>query len=345
MSVIFRTLENVARPKKQDESIRAYRTSLMMATERSSGKNIVLIVIVSTAIIVLTVLVLLSIGYITTEMQVESSLQKTENPIVQSSIKPAVKGLVTVALNNEIELEKNAKFQNIQSKPQMLLSSNRYSIEKSKARFNELATVLKPDDTRTSLVVFKDNKIVDKNQKEKMVSSVNDSRSPHNDRLNASQLPKMAPMPDHSVPTKMLKPLTNEAIADERRFDGITVKVENNRQQVHAIVKKLKKAINQNSEQQVEQLFGELAQLKSEGSPYILKMRAYWYLKTKQYHSAKIILNQSLKISPSDVDIAINLALANLGLSQTQKAKRIVDEWLEKHPNNQQLIKLSKQIN
>jgi hypothetical protein len=345
MSVIFRKLENVARPKTQDESIRAYRTSLMMATDRSSGKSIVMIVIVSIAIIILTVLILLSLGQFTTTSPLAASTQTPEKPTAQSSIPLAKKGLVTVASNRDIDAATNTSHQRVQGQSLALLSNNRYSIEKSQARFNELGTDLKSDNKRNSFVVLAENKIVDEHQQDKIISPVNDLARTGNDRSVAKQLPKTIPEVVLPGKTKIMKPLTKEALAVERRFDGIKVKVENNRQQVHGIVKQLKSAIKQNNDQQVEQLFGQLAKLKSEQSPYILKMRAYWYLKTKQYQSAKMVLNLSLQIKPNDVDSAINLVLANLGLSQNQNAKKIVDNWLEKYPNNQQLIKLSKQLN
>ena len=88
------------------------------------------------------------------------------------------------------------------------------------------------------------------------------------------------------------------------------------------LVSNLKKAISIGDRTRAEALIDELSLLKGEGNHYVLKLRAYWFMRQGDYDKAAELLSRVLKENKDDLEAGVNMAIIEIRANEITKAKK-----------------------
>ena len=92
------------------------------------------------------------------------------------------------------------------------------------------------------------------------------------------------------------------------------------------------------------QALDELTLLKGEENIYLKKLKAFYYIKNKEYKKAALFLNEVLSINEKDLEAGINMAVVEVGTNQRGAAIKRLKKLLENHPVDIRLPKLISQM-
>ncbi|MCP4717487.1 MAG: tetratricopeptide repeat protein, partial [Deltaproteobacteria bacterium] len=98
------------------------------------------------------------------------------------------------------------------------------------------------------------------------------------------------------------------------------------------VVNKIKAAIDADNSAEAEKLFEHLADLKGHKSRYVLKLRAYWLIRSGAEAKAEEILNDVLERSPQDFEAGINMAVLELKTGRKPAARTRLRDLQRSHP-------------
>jgi len=103
---------------------------------------------------------------------------------------------------------------------------------------------------------------------------------------------------------------------------------------IASLVVKIRRSMSTKRNDQLEDLIDELALLKGKGSSYVLKLRAFVYMRKNEYESAGLLLNDVLRKDENDLEAGINMAIVEIKTSQIPKAIKRLATLREMYPEN-----------
>ena len=164
--------------------------------------------------------------------------------------------------------------------------------------------------------------------------------------LPSKALPKLAPK-EVSAPARAkqrlkepIKPKETERTEDERiRLANVEKTAK-----TASLVTKIKSAMSVGSTDQIEDLIDQLALLKGEENSYVLKLRAFWYLRQHDYKSAAALLNRVLKRDENDLDAGINMAILEIKTDRLTEARKRLARLREIYPENTLIYELIQKL-
>jgi hypothetical protein len=147
-------------------------------------------------------------------------------------------------------------------------------------------------------------------------SSVNpqDERMPvlsarlHQDRLVVSDL----------MPSASLNAKENKAARAERTYQVNLEKAA----KAGRMVSKIERSMIEGDMDGAKALIDQLAQLKGEQNAYLLKLRAVWHMRQKDYDSAAGLLTKVLEKKKDDLEAGINMAIIEIKTHRLDEARR-----------------------
>lgn len=113
---------------------------------------------------------------------------------------------------------------------------------------------------------------------------------------------------------------------------------------IASLVAKIRISIGTKRNDQLEDLIDELALLKGKGSSYVLKLRAFLYMRKNEYESAASLLNDVLRKNENDLEAGINMAIVEIKTGQTPKAIKRLAALREMHPENTLITELIQKL-
>ena len=130
----------------------------------------------------------------------------------------------------------------------------------------------------------------------------------HQDRLAVSDL-----MPSASFTAK-----ENKAARAERTYQVNLEKAA----KAGRMVSKIERSMIEGDMDGAKALIDQLAQLKGEQNAYLLKLRAVWHMRQKDYESAAGLLTKVLEKKKDDLEAGINMAIIEIKTHRLDEARR-----------------------
>jgi len=132
------------------------------------------------------------------------------------------------------------------------------------------------------------------------------------------------------LPEKIVQLKEREKNEDERiRLENVERSA-----RIASLVAKIRRSMGTKRNDQLEDLIDDLALLKGKGSSYVLKLRAFVYMRKNEYESAALLLNDVLRKNENDLEAGINMAIVEIKTSQIPKAIKRLATLREMYPEN-----------
>ena len=96
-------------------------------------------------------------------------------------------------------------------------------------------------------------------------------------------------------------------------------------------------AIGNNDEGEVKRLMDRLEGAMGRHSPFLIKMKAYWQLKLKNYKEVKRLLSAYIINHPDDLEAGLNLSMAEIQLNENDKARMHLRALQIHHPDHSKI--------
>jgi len=100
------------------------------------------------------------------------------------------------------------------------------------------------------------------------------------------------------------------------------------------IVKKIETCIIEGDTQKAEKLLKQLTNIKGENSIYVMKLRAFFLLRTGENKPAVALLRKVLANNENDVEAGINMAILEIRLNEYSQAKERLTRLKGLYPEN-----------
>ncbi|MGD9211375.1 MAG: hypothetical protein PVI90_11390 [Desulfobacteraceae bacterium] len=133
-----------------------------------------------------------------------------------------------------------------------------------------------------------------------------------------------------SIVTPTLEPRLQEHLANLEKFQRAAKK----RADIARLVNRLESAIELMDKAQVDNLFNRLMGIKGEDNPYVLNLRAYWYLKQNRLSEAEVLLLKILEKDADQLDAGLNLAIVEVRTQRKTAAIKRLRRLQEFYPEN-----------
>lgn len=88
------------------------------------------------------------------------------------------------------------------------------------------------------------------------------------------------------------------------------------------LVSRLERSLITGDRKRADALIDELSLLKGEDNHYVLKLRAYWFMRQEDYDKAAELLGSVLKENEDDLEAGINIAIIENRTNETAKARK-----------------------
>jgi len=100
------------------------------------------------------------------------------------------------------------------------------------------------------------------------------------------------------------------------------------------IVKRIEISIVEGETQRAEELLEQLAAIKGEDSIYVMKLRAFFFLRTGEDRPAAALLKKVLARNANDVEAGINMSILEIRLKYYSQAKKRLTLLQNRYPEN-----------
>ncbi len=163
---------------------------------------------------------------------------------------------------------------------------------------------------------------------------------------HTSMPPQVLPVPETRERTRETKPdvATLSRSSSQSRVAATPEEIETQKKRalkqtrmkhtasIIEMTREIETAIRNNELQRADELIDTLAKLKNPKSHYFLKLRAFMDIKAQNYESATRLLERVLDMAPEDLEANLNMAIIEIKLSHTDRAKKRLYRLRESHP-------------
>ncbi len=113
--------------------------------------------------------------------------------------------------------------------------------------------------------------------------------------------------------------------------------------QMALLVARLQQAMRRGDEQKVKTLLERLESIKGR-SDYVMRVRAFWYLKKGEYDMARPLLQQLIAKNEEDVEAGINMAVLDIMTNRLEAARKRLRDLRRLHEENTMIPALLEKI-
>ncbi len=110
------------------------------------------------------------------------------------------------------------------------------------------------------------------------------------------------------------------------------------------LVSKVQAAMFANDGPRVKELLGQLSSLKGKEDPYVIKLKAYWYLVRGDYQSAMPLLSSFLQTHENDLEAGINMAIIEIKTRRFNEARTRLKRLRDIYQDNALIPGLMKKL-
>jgi len=113
---------------------------------------------------------------------------------------------------------------------------------------------------------------------------------------------------------------------------------------VSLLVARLEQAMRAENRGEVKDLLEKLEKLKGEKSDYVMRVKAFWYLKEGRYDLARSLLHQLINKNENDLEAGINMAVLDIKTNHVEAARNRLRKLRESHEDNTTIPALLEKI-
>ena len=111
------------------------------------------------------------------------------------------------------------------------------------------------------------------------------------------------------------------------------------------LVAKIQTALINQDEEKSNELIKKLILIKGEENRYVLKIKAYRFLRQKRYADAEILLKKIILKQKNDLETGVNLAIVEINTNQIDSARRRLSRLEQLFPENPKILELKQRFN
>ena len=128
-----------------------------------------------------------------------------------------------------------------------------------------------------------------------------------------------------------------------RQMETTAVHTVDRSAQMALLVARLQQAMRRGDEQKVKTLLERLESIKGR-SDYVMRVRAFWYLKKGEYDMARPLLQQLIAKNEEDVEAGINMAVLDIRTNRLEAARKRLRDLRRLHEENTMIPALLEKI-
>jgi tetratricopeptide (TPR) repeat protein len=149
-------------------------------------------------------------------------------------------------------------------------------------------------------------------------------------------LPKVAVNKKPTTAGKRVLSERPERLKERKKEEDERIRLENVEKsaKIASLVAKIRRSMDTRRSDQIEDLIDELALLKGKENGYVLKLRAFLYMRNDDYESAALLLNDVLRKNENDLEAGINMAIVEVKTSQIPEAIKRLAKLREIYPED-----------
>ena len=110
------------------------------------------------------------------------------------------------------------------------------------------------------------------------------------------------------------------------------------------LISETKKSLFSENDSRTESLLNALNAYKGQDDAYVMKLRAFWYLKQGKHESAKPILDLLLQKDENDLEAGINMAVLEIRTNRLGQAQARLEKLRRIYADNIQILSLLRKI-
>jgi hypothetical protein len=100
------------------------------------------------------------------------------------------------------------------------------------------------------------------------------------------------------------------------------------------MVARVQQAMRAGDEREVEDLLGTLESLKGKKDDYVMRLKAFWFLKQRRYSMARALLEELVSKNENDLEAGINLAILDVKTNHMEAARKRLKAMRRLHEEN-----------
>jgi hypothetical protein len=147
----------------------------------------------------------------------------------------------------------------------------------------------------------------------------------------------------HVVPTSQAEPphkssTSLESTAPDVRKIFLSNAKKN--EKIARLVADIQSEMNRGDKDKIEKLFEELTMIKGQNDIYVLKLKAVWRIRNKEYADAASLLETVLSRNELDLEAGLNMAIVEIRTGKEQDAYRRLKKLQKSYPDSIRLTEI-----
>jgi len=114
---------------------------------------------------------------------------------------------------------------------------------------------------------------------------------------------------------------------------------------VSKIVQQVRTNIIKNNHAKVSKYLKQLENIKGENNIFVLKLKAFWHIKTGEYNIAEKLLQDVLNRNKDDFEAGINMAVIDINQNRISQARERLHNLQQVYPDNSKILNIIKALN
>jgi tetratricopeptide (TPR) repeat protein len=142
----------------------------------------------------------------------------------------------------------------------------------------------------------------------------------------------------------MKKPVKQPSPPPSKHMETTAVHTVDRSAQMSLLAARLQQAVRGGDEKEVKTLLEKLESLKGK-SDYVMRLKAFWYLKEGKYTMARSLLQQLINKNENDLETGINMAVLDIKTNRVEAARKRLRKLRRLHEENTMIPALLEKIN
>ncbi|MBW2095139.1 MAG: tetratricopeptide repeat protein [Deltaproteobacteria bacterium] len=130
------------------------------------------------------------------------------------------------------------------------------------------------------------------------------------------------------------KPIHQRDLSQRKQMETTEVRTVDRSAQIGLLVARLQQAMRAGNGGEVKGLLERLENLKGKRSDYVMRLKAFWYLKEGKYDVARSFLQQLINKNENDLEAGINMAVLDIKTNHVEAARKRLRKMRKLHEEN-----------
>jgi len=160
-----------------------------------------------------------------------------------------------------------------------------------------------------------------------------------------NSLPKKQKKFKNIKPTKEKDKDKTKIISEKNQIKSLDKSKSQINSTVSKIVQQVRTNIIKNNHAKVNKYLKQLENIKGENNIFVLKLKAFWHIKTGEYNIAEKLLQDVLNRNKDDFEAGINMAVIDINQNRISQARERLHNLQQVYPENSKILNIIKALN